>query len=142
MKKMIRTSLAFTAAVVMAQVMLTTVNAQPRVLRVNVPFAFVVSETELPAGAYYVAYEPSSRKLVLTENEGPHMAFLMPMSTAYDSPRAASSKLVFHKYGGEYFLREVARSVGSVTWTFGPAKAEQTRLKNVGFEVAELREQR
>lgn len=142
MRKTIRMSLALTAALLAAQVMIATASAQPRVLKVDIPFAFVASETELPAGAYYVAYDASSRKLVLTGNEGPHVAFLMPATTAYDLPLGASSKLVFHRYGGEYFLREVASSVGSVTWTLGPSKAEQTRLKGVGFEVAELRVKR
>ena len=142
MRKMIWRSLAFSAAVLVAQLMLTTVTAQTRVMRVDVPFAFVASETVLPAGMYYVAYDAVSHKLAMTANEGPHMAFLMPATTAFGSAQTENPKLLFHKYGGEYFLREVVSSVGSVTWTMGPAKAEKTRLKNVGFEVAELRAQR
>ena len=142
MKKNLWGCLALTCALLVAQVFVTSVTAQPRVLRVNVPFAFVASEKEMPAGTYYVAWEAEHRKLVLASCNGPEMAFLMPVVTAYGTKQDDALKLRFHKYGGEYFLREIASNEGAATWTLGPAKAEKTRLKSFGYEVAEVRSQK
>ncbi|MFP5235357.1 MAG: hypothetical protein ACLGSD_05600 [Acidobacteriota bacterium] len=74
-------------------------------IRVDVPFAFYVGESQLmPAGAYNVS--PCSAEILKIRHceEGISVMQLMHPT---GEPNAHQGKLVFHKYGDHYFLREV-----------------------------------
>jgi hypothetical protein len=80
-------------------------HAQTIETTTNVPFAFTAGRTALPRGEYEVSMLPGQRAAVLlrtlehgvvllSQPEGP--------SNTDNTPR-----LVFHRYGGKYFLREI-----------------------------------
>ena len=74
--------------------------------RVDIPFTFVVGGVHLPAGHYHV-YHPGDPYLVVIEKDDGRsraMAYVHPSET---SPRESSTKLVFNKYGDQYFLSQV-----------------------------------
>ena len=80
-------------------------------ISVDVPFDFYVGDKRMPAGRYTVkrAVKDTNRTLVVAgDREGERAA----ATTAPVAGREArQSALVFHRYGGEYFLRS-ARTVG------------------------------
>jgi hypothetical protein len=74
--------------------------------RADIPFAFVAGGVHLPAGQYHV-YHPGNPYIVVIERDDGRaraMAYVHPSST---SPSESSTKLVFNRYGGRYFLVQV-----------------------------------
>ena len=75
-------------------------------LRANIPFAFVAGGVHLPAGEYRV-YHPGNPYVVVIENNkgtARAMTYVHPSSMAADQ---TSTKLLFNKYGEQYFLAQV-----------------------------------
>jgi hypothetical protein len=97
------------AAVVVASLALplgsTALFAQYQTMRVPavIPFAFEVGSTHFAPGTYSLS-DPHGMFLSLRGPSG--TAFAMNQREASLSP-ATGSKVVFHKYGNQYFLREV-----------------------------------
>jgi hypothetical protein len=77
-----------------------------QLFRVDVPFAFVAEGVHLPAGQYSV-YHPGDPYLIVIEKDDGRaraMAYVHPSAT---SASESSTKLVFNKYGDQYFLSQV-----------------------------------
>jgi hypothetical protein len=96
-----RTLMVLTVAlcVVAAQAQSTTM------LKGDVPFSFNIGDRSLPAGAYTVRaldreieawYDPNGRGLFIVRT--------IPMGNVAD---LSTTKLVFHRYGDQYYLAEV-----------------------------------
>jgi hypothetical protein len=90
-----------------------SVNAQGRSessIAVNIPFDFAVDETNLPAGNYTlqrIALTSSYDRLVIKSADGSgdsHTVMTMPNRT---SEVQKQSKLIFNRYGEQYFLCQV-----------------------------------
>ena len=82
------------------------IQAQPKPTgRVEIPFAFHVRDTALPAGSYTVEEFNTAGTVAITNNEtGKAILALAPANRAGDTDE---SKLVFNKYGDSYFLSEL-----------------------------------
>ncbi len=75
-------------------------------MRAHVPFPFVAGGAHLPAGDYLV-YHPGDPYLVVIETADGRargMEYIHPSPT---DPRGSSTKLVFNKYGEQYFLSQI-----------------------------------
>lgn len=84
--------------------------AQTGVVKANVPFNFIVNKTELPAGSYRIhALGVTGSAMTIQSPDGKFtQAFL---SNACSSQQAQkTSKLIFHRYGSQYFLAEIWQS--------------------------------
>ncbi|HSA93476.1 MAG TPA: hypothetical protein VLE48_10730 [Terriglobales bacterium] len=86
-----------------------TANAQSdRSITVKVPFDFVVENQKLPAGEYRVQAlhsDRSDRMLLRREGGGAvTTVFTLPVRTL---DAASESKLVFKRYGSQYFLSQI-----------------------------------
>lgn len=105
------TALAFVAATQVAQAQ------QPIV--VDIPFAFTAGEKALPAGEYRVEKAAQGTlALMIRRSDGSEGAFVTPMPTAKSEPEK-QSKLIFHRYGNQYFLSQI--------WVAGYAQGSQLR---------------
>ena len=80
----------------------TGAMAQQPAVKANIPFGFTVGNTWMPAGEYTVT-SPSNDVLELKSDS--HVA-LVASTRSYDESKSGS-KLVFDKYGDQYFLHEV-----------------------------------
>jgi|EndMetStandDraft_4_1072995.scaffolds.fasta_scaffold09709_5 hypothetical protein len=82
-----------------------TVSAQSGTLRGYVPFDFVVGTTTMEAGTYSIALSGISGTSLAIKNGSHAVAILSSgrKSDLSDKP----TRLVFHRYGQRYFLREV-----------------------------------
>src|SRR5579864_9281782 len=83
------------------------VQAQERqLLTATVPFAFTVENSNLPAGAYTVSILPPYNMIKVQSADGRKATMIsaIPSRTSGESKQA---KLVFHRFGNEYFLAQV-----------------------------------
>lgn len=102
--------LKLTVQIAMVVLLTTALNGQMAIrqplFHVDIPFAFIVGGTHLPAGHYHV-YHPGDPYLIVIEREDGQaraMAYVHPSAT---DPSQASVKLVFNKYGSQHFLNQV-----------------------------------
>ena len=121
-RTLITICLVFTAATLLAQ---TTVSQ--RLMTVNVPFAFAVEDHSLPAGEYLVLTVTPERSIRITSIDGKHSAIVNTLPNYAKTP-SANSRLVFHKYGDEYFLAQV--------WTGGQNVARNPISSKRAMEIA------
>jgi hypothetical protein len=96
-------------------------------LTVQVPFGFHVGNTMLPSGEYTVDTDvaPSVVRLRSADSKSAAMIITIPVQTL-DAP--SIGKLVFNKYGDEYFLSQV--------WKSGYNTGSELRKTRLETEVA------
>ena len=110
-------------------------GAQAQVaLKVDIPFAFTVGDTPLPAGAYTVS-SPLSGLIRITNDSTHDMATVGTSHGSHDAGR--NSKLQFNRYGDRYFLHRifcpasVAMNVDIAVWSREKkARSMEAKLNN------------
>ena len=94
--------LLFTAAAI-------TLSAQTtnhRLMTVNIPFAFSVENSSLPEGEYTIFTVTPERSIRIVSSDGKDSVIVNTLPNYANSP-SENSRLVFHRYGDEYFLTQV-----------------------------------
>ena len=91
------------------------------------PFSFTVDSQTLPPGQYYVLSVTPERSIRLASIDGKHSATVNDLPNYATSP-SPNSRLVFHKYGNEYFLAQV--------WTAGDNVARNPFISQRAMEIA------
>ena len=106
-------------------------------MRVNVPFAFHNGSQSMPAGVYRVTIE--STHLILLQ--GSSKSGYVNTNPEIGKP-AEKGKLIFQRYGDQYFLREVWASASDTGEKCTTSKLEretqiaQSKAAQPGAEVA------
>jgi hypothetical protein len=121
-RTMITICLLFTAASVFGQL-----TSSQQLMKVNVPFAFGVQDQSLPAGQYLVFTVTPERSIRIVSANGKHSAIVNTLPNYAKEP-SSNSRLVFHRYGNEYFLAEV--------WTAGQDVARNPLSSKKAMESA------
>jgi hypothetical protein len=87
--------------------LLTTGNvlAQDSAVQVTIPFNFAVGNAVLPAGTYVVSSQ--TPKILLVRNKDHWKLASMALMNQGDAQYAGEGRLIFNRYGDEYFLSEV-----------------------------------
>ncbi len=122
MKNRVLSALAFASLLVI----LASSSAQaqiPTKLVVSVPFDFTVGKTTLKAGTYSIKKFNGSALLIKNGHATTAVLVSAPLAIASEGARA-SERLVFNRYGDNYFLTQVWLSVGSGLQIY-PTKQEQ-----------------
>jgi hypothetical protein len=105
------TALAFLTA---ALISMGSACAHAQAPAFKVPFDFTVGNQVLPAGTYQVSYASQTSEngiLIRSKGERPHAA----LTTTYPAdPSTGVGKLIFTKYGNQYFLHKVLCSAMNV----------------------------
>jgi hypothetical protein len=99
-------------------------------LSVNIPFAFVAGETTLPAGEYRVQKMDRNNAVLLIRCTEPRMAIMVVTNSAGGGKLQEQSKLVFSRYGNQYFLSQV--------WNAGYSSGRALRISNREKEIGLL----
>jgi hypothetical protein len=121
-RTLITICLLLTAVTLFAQ----TTPAQ-RLMKVSVPFSFGVEGHSLPAGEYIVLTVTPERSIRIASTDGKHSAIVNTLPNYAGTP-SQNSRLVFHRYGDEYFLEQV--------WTAGQNVARNPLSTKRAMEVA------
>lgn len=136
MKQIIATAIFFAGILTAGSAL-----AQNHAVEATIPFDFTVGSKLLPSGTYRIIsdtpniLEIQNRKLSTTV-----------MSSAYGSAKESKvGKLVFHKYGDQYFLSEVVCSSADMSLEIPTSKLEkrarlqQASLRNADQTVVALK---
>jgi hypothetical protein len=83
------------------------IPAQSLRVQANIPFSFVVSGKTLPAGEYNVRRGTSPDTMIIRGVNHGEGAFTAFVPTTVPSARRGIARLVFHRYGDQYFLAQV-----------------------------------
>jgi hypothetical protein len=133
----LRTYLLGCALAATAVVSTSHAFAQDNEMRVNVPFAFHNGPQRMPAGVYRVKIE--SEHLILLRGDS-RSGFVSTNPEIGKPP--AKGKLVFQRYGDQYFLREVWAANSETGQKCVKSKLEreveiaQTKAAQPGAELA------
>jgi hypothetical protein len=96
--------------------------AQSHGVRAAVPFDFTVGGKLLPAGTYTI--KPSSGSvIVITNRDKPVSALTLVNPDSNKSP--GRGKLLFHRYGDQYFLSEILCAGQDMSLALRTSKKEQ-----------------
>ena len=98
-----------------------------RLMTVKIPFAFSVEGHALPEGEYLVLTVTPERSIRIASTDGKHSAVINTLPNYANEP-STNSRLVFHKYGDEYFLAQV--------WTAGQNVARNPLSSKRAMETA------
>jgi hypothetical protein len=90
--------------------------------RANVPFAFKVGTTQMPAGTYAIRNDPGSNVVMVRNVQTGTSVLAMGRP---ESPSKKTDKLIFHRYGSQYFLTAILGSRGSQGMVFPATKQEK-----------------
>ncbi len=113
-----------TLSLVALSLLLNTTSTSAQALtKADVPFAFEVGSTQLPAGCYQVS--STLQSAVIIRNCDTSASALSVVRR--ESSRDDSAKLVFRHMGGQYFLAEI-RSAGRTSMVVPASKAQKQIL--------------
>ena len=103
MKKLWLFSLVVTFVLVIAASLSAQTNGSP--VKANIPFDFDAGSKHFPAGEYKVsAISPQGALAIVGRNSG---SALVNSLQAQSNRPSAATKLIFHQYGGSYFLYQI-----------------------------------
>jgi hypothetical protein len=102
-------------------------TSSQRLMKVDIPFAFGVQDQSLSAGQYLVFTVTPERSIRIVSANGKHSAIVNTLPNYAKEP-SSNSRLVFHRYGNEYFLAEV--------WTAGQDVARNPLSSKKAMESA------
>jgi len=94
----------------------------------NIPFAFHVGQTRLPAGKYTMTVmNPSSDRKILRIRNADGRASAMILTTSALGNATDDAKLVFHRYGDQYFFARA--QVGGDPMSLAAIKSKAERAE-------------
>jgi hypothetical protein len=80
-------------------------NAQSNPIKANIPFEFIVGDKTLPAGEYTVKPATTGGALAIQNADG--KGNVVRMTGPTEQKTRGRARMVFHRYGHNYFLAEV-----------------------------------
>ena len=111
---------AFWAATLLAAVAALSVPAaQAGEVRAKIPFSFTVNQKTLPPGTYNVSNN-SATLLVSGVHDG-----ALAITNALLGDRSTGAKLVFHRYGDQYFFAQAWTAADNIGMEAPQSKAER-----------------
>jgi hypothetical protein len=102
--------------------------AQTGVVKANVPFNFIVDKTQVPAGQYMIQSVGSSGTAMIIESQDRSLVKLVLPNACESAQVQQKSKLVFHRYGDQYFLAQI--------WTAGNDRGRELLKTEQEREIA------
>jgi hypothetical protein len=102
--------------------------AQQPAMKANIPFNFTVGNTWMPAGEYRIS---SPFRLVLEFQSADYAHIATVVSTESHNESNSGSKLVFERYGNQYFLHRVlCPTVSALNLDLATGKTEKAVRKH------------
>jgi hypothetical protein len=111
-------------------VVVSGAQAQGTRVKANIPFDFVVGNQVLSAGEYMVANEGSTSQLIVIRSNDRKTTMLTLTNSCSSSKPSETTKLVFHRLAGRYFLSQVWAAGNSDGREFPESRLEVQLAKN------------
>ena len=112
--------------------MLTAVSVRAQSVRTkvtNIPFSFIVGQKTLPAGEYTLEPNRKDSHIVwLIQHRDGRTSALFTSMPVRSSEIQEKAKLIFHKYGDQYFLSQI--------WTPGSQSGRELLMPRLEREFA------
>lgn len=108
MKPQIIKSFVLTFIVSMALILISAAesNAQTgATIKVRIPFDYAVGNKNLPAGKYHV--QKTAEGIFTVRSEDGKQSMFANIVCDIQSRKNTTAKLIFHRYGNEYFLSQI-----------------------------------
>jgi len=107
-------------------------NAQNVNVKANVPFDFTVGKSNLSAGTYNIqSISTGTGKVLVIRGEDAANSMLASPNSAETLNPSPDSRLVFHKYGSQYFLSQIWLEGERVGREFKISRREAEMAKSV-----------
>ncbi|MFZ0806643.1 MAG: hypothetical protein WAN03_10695 [Candidatus Sulfotelmatobacter sp.] len=119
-----------TLSLVVMSLLLNAALVNAQTAKANVPFAFSIGATQLPAGTYTIVSDGGDSNAIIVRNLATGES-AMSLAASQESAEPTTSKLVFHHVGAEYFLAEVWRVSGTDGKTLPTTKRERELTKEL-----------
>jgi hypothetical protein len=103
-------------------------QAQETRVKAHIPFDFVVGNQTLPSGEYLMASEGSINQAIVIRSADRKTAMLSLTNSCSSYKPSETSKLVFHRVAGRYFLSQV--------WVEGKSAGRQLPRSKAEIEMA------
>ena len=98
----------------------------------DIPFDFICQQKAMPHGSYRVTVLNENAIAVISQDGRIHA---MSLVESTDAAHGKGGKLVFHRYGDQYFLSEVQTPAGGVDMQLPTSKSEkQARLNEAKLQ--------
>jgi hypothetical protein len=126
-------------------VVLVTITAQAQAIgsqtvRASIPFAFNVGKSELPAGEYMITVlNPSSDRKVLQIRSADGRSSAIINTTGVSANISDKAKLVFNRYGAQYFFSEVTMAGDQATFAAVKSNVEKAAQHSLAKNVRKMR---
>ena len=117
-------TIVITAA--LAMLATTVASAQSIKVKATVPFSFIVGQSTLPAGEYTLKAMSNGQVLEMRNLDAKITRLVL--SNSCESRPASKTKLVFHRYGDQYFLSQI--------WTEGIDRGHEIPISQREKEIA------
>ena len=125
------TMLALVVGLASATTLVSANGQSTSVVNADIPFDFIVGNKTLPAGKYAVnSATNDGHALNISSREGNSSALVLT-NDAVEMSKKRIARMVFHRYGQQYFLAQV--------WTgesYGRQLMESKRERNLRRELA------
>jgi hypothetical protein len=105
------------------------------VLKVEIPFEFHAVSTIMPAGNYLVKMHSSQNGLLVLSSENRSTNAMIWTFQQKNSKKQEPAKLIFHKYGSQYFLSQICEGNGGVVRGLPKTKLERELANNTGSQT-------
>ena len=122
-----RNSISYSSLLLLSFLLSATGAHAQSTARANVPFAFKVGTKQMPAGTYTVRNETGSNIIMVHNVQTGTSALAMGR---WEAPTNKTDKLIFRRYGSQYFLTAIRGSKGSQGLVF-PATKQEQKLQEV-----------
>jgi hypothetical protein len=105
------------------------VHAQAQTLTADVPFSFHMGSNAMPQGAYRIAATSTQTIAWMTQMDGNGAAAISTF-TVVGKTSEALPRLVFRRYGADYFLAEIWSGDASLGLAIPPSTREKELARN------------
>ena len=112
-----------------ALLLATAAHAQSTNVTASVPFDFVVANQAYPAGDYAVKSISNTGVPILIRNSDKAEGLALSVACSSVKP-STTTKLVFHRMGGQYFLYQVWQEGNTIGREFRLSKTEKQLARN------------
>lgn len=118
------------AAGLFASLACYSLTAQSGNLLVNVPFDFLVGKVSMPAGEYTIS---QAHQVVTLRNTTGHLSGVIVLTNGEYRPNdQAEGKLVFNRYGNEYYLSNIWTPNNPLGRVFPKSPREKELMSRLG----------